>query len=332
MTLPKNHHKTPTNASKPHPILRASSAVDGDPQEFTIERVGADTFVAHFCDKDLRLAAAAGTPRTRDLDFAAWLGFERPRDVRKLIRRMESEGKLRGLDVRATMARTSMPHGGEREVKVLEYWLTREQALLVATQSDTPRAWALVEVMVKVFDGVLEMLRAPSTPSNDAVLVDLQRQVITLREILATQREIAAAAEQAVTARVVRLEAEIASGLLGPLKGAEIDRRLTSLSKRATAYSGRKWRSYRRSKANFLAHALGHVGESSSWRFLPAGKEEHAFRTLAAMEREADAVMEKAAVAAQDNLPAVPVTGKPAAEAPNPVALLHPRTGKRIEC
>lgn len=196
MKLPKNHHKNPRAASNPHPILRVPFDVGPAPQELTIERVGEDAFVAHVESYDLHLNAPGGTPRTRDIDLAAWLGFKQPRMIRKLIRRMEAAGKLRDLDVRDTVERTSMPHGGEREVAVQEFWLTREQALLVATQSDTPRAWALVEVMVKVFDGVLSMLHEP--PANTIGREDIEKilaaAVAPLRDELAALRDRAAPA------------------------------------------------------------------------------------------------------------------------------------------
>ena len=198
-----------------------------------------------------------------------------------------------------------------------------DRALILAR---TPRGRELRDLLV---EHVLPQLRAtgtatlpgaPGIPSNDTVLIDMQRQLLKLRELLAAHGE-----------RVVRVEAELASGLLGPLKGREIDRRLTSLAKRATMYGDRKWRSYRRTQANFLAFALGHVGQSSSWRYLPAAKEEQAFRTLAAMERDADRAMERGAREAQDHLPAVGILGKPAAAEPRPVALLHPRTGRPLK-
>ena len=88
--------------------------------------------------------------------------------------------------------------------------------------------------------------------ANMLALVDGKPRILNLREMLAEQN-------QELAARVVRVEAELASGLLGPLKGREIDRRLTSLATRATMYGDRRWRSYRRQQANFLAFALGHV-------------------------------------------------------------------------
>jgi len=93
-------------------------------------------------------------PLVRDEDYARWLGFERPRKVRELVRRMIQSGKLRDVHVRPGVGRTSMPNGGTREVAVSEFWLTETQALLVATQSDTKRAWAMTEHIVAVFETV----------------------------------------------------------------------------------------------------------------------------------------------------------------------------------
>lgn len=242
------------------------------------------------------------------------------------VLRGEDLQEFRGVLDSSESLESRLPQRGARSMLVL-YESGIDRALILAR---TPRGRELRDLLV---EHVLPQLRAtgtatlpgaPGIPSNDTVLVDMQRQLLKLRELLATQN-------QELAARVVRVEAELASGLLGPLKGREIDRRLTSLAKRATMYGDRKWRSYRRTQANFLAFALGHVGTSSSWRYLPAAKEEQAFRTLAAMERTADRAMERGAREAQDHLPAVGILGKPAAMEPRPVALLHPRTGRPLK-
>jgi len=78
---------------------------------------------------------------------------------------MEAEGKLRGVEWRATVARYSAGRSGKgiREVTVTEAWLTREQSLLVATQAEGDRAWALTEAMAQVFEAVLD--RRPVAPA-----------------------------------------------------------------------------------------------------------------------------------------------------------------------
>lgn len=112
----------------------------------------------------VHLARLEGRDRMRDLDFAVLLGFAQPRDVRKVIKRMIGEEKLHGVDWRATVAQqpTGPKGGGIRTYRVTEAWLTREQCLLVATQSQAPKAWAVTELLVRVFDRVLVELTGPA--------------------------------------------------------------------------------------------------------------------------------------------------------------------------
>lgn len=202
-----------------------------DSNPFTLERVGADAFVAHVDAHKVHLSAPGGTPRTRDLDLAAWLGFKQPRMIRKLIRRMESAGKLSGVEWRDTVERQSAGRDGSgvREFAVTEAWLTREQALLIATQSDTPRAWAVVQVMARVFDAVLDMLRTPARGPDlgdlramlaeavDRATEPLRRELADLRERSApsllgesigrsTAREAIAKPVRALAGRLVLLD------------------------------------------------------------------------------------------------------------------------------
>ena len=86
-----------------------------------------------------------GEPRLLDLDLAERLGYERPRDIRKLIERhmdtLIEFGKC------ATVARFS----GERGPAADAYLLNEEQAIYIATQSDAPNAKAVKILVVKVF-------------------------------------------------------------------------------------------------------------------------------------------------------------------------------------
>ena len=121
-------------------------------------------------------------PRILDVDLAARLGYERPRAIRDLIGRMIASGKLNDSEVRRTVRQTS---GRPAE----EYWLTEPQALKVVAKSDTPKADALLDEVIRVF--VLfrrqgAQLRALSDPA-------------TLRQLLGDYAE-----------RVQLLEGEIA--------------------------------------------------------------------------------------------------------------------------
>lgn len=85
-------------------------------------------------------------PRALDLDIAKRLGFDRPRDIRKLIERNITE--LERFGVCATVAQTSGPKGG-RPGK--EYWLNEEQALSVSAASDAQNAAEVRHMLIKVF-------------------------------------------------------------------------------------------------------------------------------------------------------------------------------------
>ena len=94
--------------------------------------------------------------RIRDTDLGARLGYEQPRDIRKLIGRLRKEKRLSQVAMRAIVARMRNKQG-ERSVTVNECWLTREQALIVCMRSDTKGAAAvqdaMVAVLLRVFDG-----------------------------------------------------------------------------------------------------------------------------------------------------------------------------------
>lgn len=84
-----------------------------------------------------------GEPRALDLEIAERLGLSRPRDIRKLIERNLPE--LQRFGGCATVAR---PVSGN---VVNEYWLNEEQALLVATLSQAPRAPEVRAMLIRTF-------------------------------------------------------------------------------------------------------------------------------------------------------------------------------------
>lgn len=95
---------------------------------------------------DIILSDIDGEPRARDLDVAERLGFDRPRDIRKLIERNLVE--IESFGVCATVARTPDDRGGR---PATEYWLTEEQALLVASRSEAENAPQVRRMLIKVF-------------------------------------------------------------------------------------------------------------------------------------------------------------------------------------
>jgi hypothetical protein len=89
------------------------------------------------------LAEIDGEPRVRDLDLAERLGFDRPRDIRKLIERNRSE--IEGLGTCATVAHVV------RGNPTKELHLNEEQALLVAVLSNAPQAAAVRAMLIRTF-------------------------------------------------------------------------------------------------------------------------------------------------------------------------------------
>lgn len=94
---------------------------------------------------ELPLALRDGEPRARDIDIGERLGFERPRDIRKLIKHNMVE--LERFGVCATASQT-LPQGGR---PTTEFWLNEEQALLVATLSNAPNAPEVRAVLIRTF-------------------------------------------------------------------------------------------------------------------------------------------------------------------------------------
>lgn len=248
MTTHEQHHRATQQ--------RKETALD-------IEPVAPGRWIAHLPDGlDLPLSAELPDhrPRVRDLDLAAWLGFERPRNIRNLVKRMVAEGKLRGVEVCSTVKQTPGGRPGQ------EFHLTREQALLVATQSETPRAWELTELMVQVFDAVIDRQRtpaaAPSAPPMDTAMAHAIAQALAVVPQLAAQLT-------DLRAEVALLRADVSTGVVGPAVAmAEVVlplRRIAAL--RATTRPA--LRSERRRAENRLRSILGHHGPGSSWAMLP---------------------------------------------------------------
>jgi len=90
-------------------------------------------------------------PRIRDIDAAVRLGYERPRSIRDLIKRIWPGGGPRS---RSAVERTPMPRGGERAVTVQEYWLTEAELLKLCARSETQVAEAILDEMIAVFIAV----------------------------------------------------------------------------------------------------------------------------------------------------------------------------------
>lgn len=125
---------------------------------------------------DIILSEINGEPRARDLDIAKRLGFERERAIRQLIERNLVELETFGL--------IATRRGAYRGSEFTEYWLTEEQALLVASRSDAENAPAVRRMLIKVFVAWRRghmMPTQPLTPAemflqNAQAMVAIERQ------------------------------------------------------------------------------------------------------------------------------------------------------------
>ena len=110
-------------------------------------RRAADNGEAVLSLSDLRVISEE-EPRLQDLKIAEALGFRRKRVIRELIVRNMAELERFGAVWRGANISVS---GRGRQTEVTEYWLNEEQALLIATLSDAPRAAEVRHMLIKVF-------------------------------------------------------------------------------------------------------------------------------------------------------------------------------------
>ena len=122
-----------------------------------------------------------GELRILDTDLAERLGFERPRDIRKLIKRYEFD--LAKMGVCATVAQTSGEAGGR---PAAAYYLNKKQAIFITAKSDTVEATAITIEIIERFDayergGENGSFKVP-TPMREApqIAIDAQDRIEAL--------------------------------------------------------------------------------------------------------------------------------------------------------
>lgn len=118
----------------------------------TVQTLGSDVreAMAVLRDMPIQRDAADGVPRVLDIELGRRLGYERPRDIRRVIARCIKDGMLSDYAVRADPARTSAGPKGGRVAR--EYWLGRKSAFMVTGQASTPRAKVFQVAVMEVFD------------------------------------------------------------------------------------------------------------------------------------------------------------------------------------
>ena len=130
----------------------------------------------------LTLTPINGEPRVHDLHLAERLGFDRPRDIRKIIKR--NEVKLLNFGGCATVAR--VVEGNE----TTEFYLNQRQAIFICMKSETERAFDVQVEIVRVFDAYLNGDLKPALPQSHAEALRLYADQVERNE--QQQREIEA--------------------------------------------------------------------------------------------------------------------------------------------
>ena len=130
----------------------------------------------------LTLTPINGEPRVHDLHLAERLGFDRPRDIRKIIKR--NEAKLLSFGGCATVAR--VVEGNE----ISEFYLNQRQAIFICMKSETEKAFDVQVEIVRVFDAYLNGELKPEMPQSFADALRLYADQVERNE--QQQREIEA--------------------------------------------------------------------------------------------------------------------------------------------
>lgn len=110
-------------------------------------------------------------PRIRDVELGEWLGYSRPRNLRRLVKQFAENGDLPGILKRSATERFRTRHGGERPATVEEFYLTEEEALFIAAKSDTARGSIVLKELIRGYTAAKAQLRAP-TPAVPHFVVD----------------------------------------------------------------------------------------------------------------------------------------------------------------
>jgi len=106
-------------------------------------------------------------PRILDVVLAERLGFSKPADIRKLVKRLEEQGKLPGVLRHRHVATSQMPTGGERTYESLAYYLDEKNALRVIRRCETDKADDVMEEVITVYLAYRHGTLAPAAPSVD---------------------------------------------------------------------------------------------------------------------------------------------------------------------
>lgn len=132
----------------------------------------------------LTLTPINGEPRVHDLSLAEKLGFDRPLNIRNIIKR--NEAKLLNFGILSTVEK--IHEGAGRPTS--EFYLNQKQAIFLCMKSETERAFDVQVEIVRVFDAYLNGDLKPAMPQSYAEALRLYADQVERNE--QQQREIEA--------------------------------------------------------------------------------------------------------------------------------------------
>ena len=263
----------------------SASASASVSENFEVVRVDNEMAVVRFSDAELpfRLDDAGAWVEAEAL--GRWLGYSRPGDARKLSRRLKSDGILNDSEFLATVAQNP----GERGRPAREVWLSRGGALKLAAKSETPRANALLNLIVAVFEAVIDGRSTRTDPTVMAAIGELRSLVCTQSEQLAAYAKRTEEQEQ----RIRSLQTQVANDV-GEVSAEWVEQNVrTPLHRIARIEAGcddtKAVSRARRSIENRVRNIVCFNGRGSAWIHYPRDAQLIRIlqRTLATMEQAA---------------------------------------------
>ncbi|MBA3964159.1 MAG: hypothetical protein H0X40_19990 [Chthoniobacterales bacterium] len=191
-------------------------------------------------------------PRVHDLELAQHLGYERPRDIRNLIKSLARDGKLNGYELRGVQTQS----GGR---PATEFWLTQSQALKVVAKSETPAADAILDEVIRVFLAVTSGVDTRPPAVDDRTFALFQSMMAPVIEAISV---------------VTKMVSDASGCRISGADASSVKRQVQVIAKmRAQSNPSSKGEnSERRIIYNRLGAAVGWTGSGRRWDGLPASK------------------------------------------------------------
>lgn len=237
---------------------------------------------------ELAVMAGESEPelRVRDVDLGRRLRYANPIDIRKLVRRLMEDGKLKASEVLATVAKTS-ERGGRPGT---EYWLSEAAALEVIAKSETALADEILDEMIRVYMLARRGL-LPGRPAIPPEFIALVTQLAEgFRQVVETQRQ----QGEALLALARRIEAvESGAGTISRVQVASIRQQVDTIARgRARAGLAPSKKSACTWTYNRILSIAGWVGTGRRLANMPADRYATVLAELDALRREVSAAIE----------------------------------------